>query len=180
MFQVFNELGPCKRVSNRPTVETTRRIDVWGKGGGWRPTRTGEYTINGTLLTVVADAPMPRCQQRLWWLCPQCQRRTRFLYILDEQMRCRDCAGPLHYSIRYGDRASRVQYIKRLRLRAGISEDLFDRIPRRQPRYVKYARLVARIRHEEAKLRGYIHDMVEGLDELRRDAGLRLRRFDCE
>jgi hypothetical protein len=171
MFQWFNEHSSAKRVSNRPTVETARRIDVWNKSG-WRPTRTGEYTISGTLLTVVSDAPMPRCQQRLYWLCPKCQtRRTRYLYVLGEQICCRECAGPLSYSIRYGDRAGRTLLIKKLRRKANISEQVFGPIPRRQPRYVKYARLAARIRREEAKLLGYIHDMVEGLHELRREAG---------
>jgi hypothetical protein len=170
MFQWFNECGPCKRVANRPTVETTPRIDVWDKGG-WRPTSTGEYAICGISLTVVADAPMPRVRQRLYWLCPnpQCQRRTRYLYLLDEQISCRSCAGPLRYSIRHGDRASRTLLIRKLRRRAGISEQVFDPIPRRQPRYVKYARLVARIRREERKLLGRFRDMNDALAELRRE-----------
>jgi hypothetical protein len=76
-------------------VEANPRIDVWGKGGQ-RPTRQGNIWINETLLTVVSDRPMPYVT-RLWFACPTCGRKCRYLY-LRETIACARCHKLQHAS----------------------------------------------------------------------------------
>jgi hypothetical protein len=161
------------RVPRDLIIEANPRIDIWGRGGH-RPTREGNIRINGTLLTVVSDRPMARVT-RLWWSCPTCGQKCRYVYLRDT-IACARCHG-LQHAIRHWRRQTpQVGRIERLRKKLGGCEmQPFAPLParRRGQGRTYYERLVAAIHDEEEKLLGHLCGVVH---DLKRRARLRRAR----
>jgi hypothetical protein len=133
-------------------VEANPRVDVWQKGGQ-RPTREGNIWINGILLTVTSDRPMPHVT-RLWFACPSCGRKCRYLYLRDT-IGCARCHKLQHASRHWRRQIPGVGRIERLRRKLGNCElRPFAPLPpcRHGPHRAYYERLTTQILDEEEKL----------------------------
>jgi hypothetical protein len=144
-------------------VEANPRIDVWGKGGQ-RPAREGDICVNGSLLTVVSDRPMPHVM-RLWWSCPSCGRKCRYLYLRDT-IGCARCHKLQHASRHWRRQTPQVGRVERLRKKLGNCElRPFAPLPpcRHGPHRAYYERLTTQILDEEEKLLAHLGGIVRDL-----------------
>jgi hypothetical protein len=151
------------RVPRDLIIEANPRIDIWGKGGQ-RPTREGNIWVNETLLTVVSDRPMPHVT-RLWFACPSCGRRSRYLY-LRETIACARCHRLQHASRHWRRQTPGVGRVERLRKKLGNCElRPFAPLPpcghSRHRAY--YERLTRQILDEEEKLLAHLGGVVHDL-----------------
>jgi hypothetical protein len=161
-FGLLGDPNPSHFPGDR-LVERNQRIDVWGKDGH-RPTREGNVWLNGTLLTVCSDRPMPHVR-RLWWSCPSCGSRSRYLY-LRETIACARCHSLQNASRHLRRQTPQVRRIEKLRKKLGGCELApFAPLParRRGQRRAYFNRLVSAILDEEerllAHLGGVVHDL---------------------
>lgn len=132
--------------------------------GGCRQPHDRVVTIDGTSVKVVVDYP-PLGGRRYYWLCPECNRRIRLLFI--PKFSCKRCCG-YDNACRHGG-PPELHRVVRLRRRAGLALQPFTPVPKRQPRYRRYARLAAAIAVEERAL-------FERLKRVNRDLSQRRNR----
>jgi hypothetical protein len=85
-----------------------------------RPIREGNIWINENLLTVVSDRPMAHVM-RLWWSCPSCGRKCRYLYLRDT-IGCARCHKLQHASRHLRRQTPQVGRVERLRKKLGNCE----------------------------------------------------------
>jgi hypothetical protein len=162
---------PCnRRTTESRLVGFQPRVDSFAVGKhGHRPAQ-GVVSVDGCRVLVVQDRPMPRAT-RLWFLCPQCDRRVRFIYR-DEQygVGCRWCCH-LKYASQCRSPASAIR-IARWRSQIGIDPHPFAPIPKRKRHHLRYHRVVARILIEEQILRGHLRKIAHDLERRARVRGL--------
>jgi hypothetical protein len=147
-------------------VETTQRFDIWavvkqaGKDGQ-RPTRGDDLTIAGTLLTIVWDEPMPMCH-RPWFVCPQCKRRCRHLYV-PASLACRTC-HQLDYA---GQRPPGLYSRELVQLRKSINEDVRPFLPIPKWKRIRDPKICKAIDREERALLDRLRALTRELERLR-------------
>jgi hypothetical protein len=154
------------RVPRDLIVEANPRIDIWQKGAD-RPVREGNLCLNGTLLTVTSDRPMPGVM-RLWWACPTCGQRCRYLYLRDTIacMRCHKLQHASRHWRRQTPALAGIGRVERLRKKLGNCElrPFAPLLPcRHGPHRVYYERLTTQILDEEEKLLAHLGGIVRDL-----------------
>jgi hypothetical protein len=153
----------------RPTVENTPRIGVGDLQGAARLPLTAfarEATIsvlvNGKpeTIDVVCDPRNYGGDGQRFFLCPACSRKVQHLYLRDERLACRRCAGLTYRSQHTKHRG--LHRARDLRRKLGASEELLVPIPPRPPHWRRdyHARLLAQLVAAEAVIAAQLHDMV--------------------
>ena len=152
------------------TVETTPRIGVKDLPRVARLLLTAfarEATIsilvNGRpeAIDVVCDPRNYGGDGQRFFLCPACSRKVQHLYLRDERLACRRCAG-LTYRSQHTLRRG-LHRARDIRRKLGASEELLAPLPPRPRQHMaaaKYDRLVAQLVAAEAVIAAQLHDMV--------------------
>jgi hypothetical protein len=160
---------------NRPScfpidrlIEHRSRI---GLKGGRRPTREAVFQINGTAVRVVHDT-----RARAYLCCPVCQHARKYLVAgrdgEEHVLACRVCLH-LDYSSRHLHRSLPVLHrVLSLRRRAGLDPKPFTAIPKKQPRYRRYAKTCRALAVAEEILRGHLTKINRDLQRRARLRGL--------
>ena len=112
-------------------------------------------------LDVVSDPRNYGGDGQRFFLCPACSRKVQHLYLRDERLVCRRCAG-LTYRSQHTKRRG-LHRVRDLRRKLGAPPGLLGSIPPR-PRNVwaaaHYDRLVAQLVAAEAVIASQLRDMV--------------------
>ena len=124
---------------------------------------TVRVVVNGKpeTLDVVSDARNYGGDGQQFFLCPACSRKVQHLYLRDERLACRRCAG-LTYRSQHTKRRG-LHRARDLRRKLGASEELLVPLPLRPRQHMaaaKYDRLVAQLVAAEAVIAAQLHDMV--------------------
>ena len=163
---VFGKGRPRKP---RPLVETTPRIGVGDLRGIARlPLRgvaregTVRVLVNGKLeaLDVVCEARNYGGGGQRYFLCPTCSRRVWHLYLRDERLVCRRCAG-LTYRSQHTRRRG-LNRVRDLRRKLGAPPSPLAPVPPRPSRWRRdyHARLLAQLVAAEGVIAAQLRDMV--------------------
>src|SRR5262249_1272111 len=167
----------------RACVEDVPRICIYDLQGVARSPFTGfareatvDVVVNGAKMAidVVCDARHRGGDGQRYFLCPDCSRKVWHLYVRDEQLKCRRCAG-LDYRSKHTRRRG-LNRVRRLREKIGALPSPLAPLPQR-PRHVRrdyWMKALARIAAAETLVAAELHDMVVGgrrrlRDEQRRD-----------
>jgi len=154
----------------RRTVETTPRIGVGDlQGAATAPLSsfareaTISILVNGKpeAIDVMCDLRNYGGDGQRYFLCPTCSRKVFHLYLRDERLACRRCAG-LTYRSQHTLRRG-LHRARDLRRKLGASEELLAPLPPRPRQHMaaaKYDRLVAQLVAAEAVIAAQLHDMV--------------------
>ena len=164
---VFGKGRPRKP---RPTVENTPRIYIGElRGAACLPLTafareaTVSVLINGKLeaIDVVCDPRNYGGDGQRFFLCATCSRKVQHLYLRDERLACRRCAG-LTYRSQHTKRRG-LHRARDIRRKLGASEELLAPLPPRPRQHMaaaKYDRLVGQLVAAEAVIASQLHDMV--------------------
>ena len=154
---------------SRPTVENTPRIGVGDLQGiatapltAFAREATISILVNGKLerIDVVCDPRNYGGDGQRFFVCG-CGRRVQHLYLRDERLACRKCAG-LTYRSQYTKRRG-LHRARDIRRKLGASEELLAPLPPRPRQHMaaaKYDRLVAQLVAAEAVIAAQLHDTV--------------------
>jgi hypothetical protein len=96
-----------------------------------------------------------------YFLCPVCSRKVFHLYVRDERLACRRCAG-LDYRSRHV-RRRRLHRARNLRRKLGAAPSLLAPLPSRPPYWRRdhWARAIAELAAVEAVLAAQLHATLE-------------------
>ena len=129
----------------------------WGKKPYQLARQTPDILVNGNRVPIAWDV-----QGRPWFVCPGCGQHRQHLYL--DELLCRRCAG-LDYISRHLHRSTPgVHQVVRLRRKIGADQRPFAPLPERPEHHVRFHRIVARIRNEEAGLVEHLGSIVHDLD----------------
>jgi hypothetical protein len=154
----------------RRTVETTPRIGVGDlQGAATAPLSsfareaTISILVNGKpeAIDVMCDLRNYGGDGQRYFLCPTCSRKVFHLYLRDERLACRRCAG-LTYRSQHTKRRG-LHRVRDLRRKLGASEELLAPLPPRPRQHMaaaKYDRLVAQLVVAEAVIAAQLRDTV--------------------
>ena len=125
---------------------------------------TVSILVNGKpeALDVVCDPRNYGGGGQRYFLCPACSRKVWHLYLRDERLACRKCAGPLAYASQHTKRRG-LHRARDLRRKLGASEELLSPLPPRPRQHMaaaKYDRLVAQLVAAEAVIAAQLRDTV--------------------
>jgi hypothetical protein len=134
---------------------------VWGWPGRQSARVRTDYgrllvSVDGGPEMVVQHGAMARPEgDRPHLYCPLCDRAVFHLYLVDDLLQCRHCAG-LVYAVQYGRQwCPALQRVHKLRARLGADLAPFGPLPSRpwDGRSIRwYDRLVAQIQEAEAEV----------------------------
>lgn len=145
-------------------TQLTIRDADHGQEGYEGPIRVPEFYGGQARVEVAWEEPMPGCWQP-WWCCPRCARRCRDIFLPEHA--CRKCLH-LDYSSRHKNRSvPGIQRVQRWRRQLQLDPRPFSPLPARPARHIRFHRLAAMIRAEEAR-------MLEHLQTVNRDLERRI------
>ena len=151
----------------RPLVDSSARICVYDvRGVATAPLmalarEAVTVVINGAemVIDVVRDARFLGGGQR-YFLCPDCSRKVWHLYVRDERLACRKCAG-LDYASKHTRRQG-LNRVRNLRRKLGATPNPLAPVPPRPPYWRRdhWARAITQLALAETVLAAQLHAMV--------------------